>query len=258
MLGRVTIHVRELVGADEAEAATRLLAEIWGTPYAAAPIPGDVVLSISAWGGCVLGAFDGDDLVGVTVGIAAAPHSGTLASLIAGVRQSHHGAGVGQRLKAGQRAWAADRDVTGIEWTYDPLVRRNALFNLNRLGVEVVRYDVEHYPPIPDGINADDPTDRLLVRLDVRDAAPREVADERAAQVDAVVVLDEGPDGHPRAHERPDDRAWLAGTPTDIETLRRTDPAAGLAWRLALREVFRTGRHPTGLTAGGAYLMETP
>ncbi|MDO5627004.1 MAG: GNAT family N-acetyltransferase [Mobilicoccus sp.] len=253
----MSIHVRELAGPDEAEAATVLLAQIWGTSYDASPIPGDVVLSISAWGGCLLGAFDGEDLVGVTVGIAAAPHSDTLASLIAGVVQSHHGRGVGGLLKKAQRAWAAERGVEGIEWTYDPLVRRNAHFNLNRLGADVVRFDVERYPPIPDGINAGDPTDRFLVRLDVREAAPRDPADARATQLDAVTVLDADERGHPRTHLRPADRAWLVGTPADIETLRRADPAAGLAWRLAARDLFTTDRTVTGFTAGGAYLMET-
>lgn len=251
------IQVRALTGADEAEAATRLLARVWSTAYESSPIPGDVVMSISAWGGCLLGAFDGDELVGVTVGIAAAPHSSTLASLIAGVVPEAAGRGVGQLLKAAQREWAAERGVRAIEWTYDPLVRRNAHFNINRLGADIVEYDVEHYPPIPDGINADDPTDRLLARLDVADAAPREPASEEGA----VVVLDEGPDGLPRLHDRPADRAWLVGTPTDIETLRRADRDASLAWRLAAREIFLDAfanphRTVTGFTAGGSYLLE--
>lgn len=257
MLGGVNIDVRPLIGPTEAEAATRLLAEVWGTPYESSPIPGDVVRSISAWGGCLLGAFDGEDLVGVVVGIAAAPHSDTLASLITGVVPRAAGAGVGRLLKSAQREWAAERGVAGIEWTYDPLVRRNAHFNLDLLGADVVRYEVEHYPPIPDGINAGDPTDRLLVRVDVRSAAPRDPADDLAARLGAVVVLDEGDDGRPRLHDRPEDAAWLVGTPSDVETLRREDRDASLAWRQAAREVFRAGadRVVAGFTRSGAYLL---
>ncbi|WP_052466037.1 hypothetical protein [Mobilicoccus massiliensis] len=252
----MSIEVRELHGRDEAEAATSLLAAVWGTPYESAPIPGDVVMSIGAWGGCLLGAFDGDELVGVAVGIAAAPHSDTLASLIAGVLPKAAGTGVGRALKDAQRRWAAERDVARIEWTYDPLVRRNAHFNLNRLGVGIAAFHVEHYPPIPDGINEGDPTDRLLARWDVRDAAPREAVDDDATR--AVVVLEEDGRGWPRLHERPRDRAWLVGTPADIESLRRADPEAGLAWRHAMREVFLAGLGPdarravTGFTRGGA------
>lgn len=260
MLGHMTIEVRELTGPDEAEAATWLLANVWGTPYEGAPIPGDVVMSISAWGGCLLGAFDGDRLVGVTVGIAAAPRSTTLASLIAGVLPEAHGQGVGRALKEAQRAWAAQRGVEGIEWTYDPLVRRNAHFNLNRLGADIVHYDVEHYPPIPDGINGGDPTDRCLARWDVASAERREPADARAAQIDAVPVLTESEDGTPVLADRPADRAWLVGTPTDIETLRPTRREVSLDWRYAMRQVFlaaaETDRRVTGFTTTGAYLME--
>lgn len=277
MLGPVDIDVRELRGRDEAEAATHLLAAVWGTPYESAPIPGDVVASISAWGGCLLGAFAGDDLVGATVGIAAAPNSPVLASLIAGVLPQAKGLGVGRALKTAQREWAAERGVTAIEWTFDPLVRRNAHFNLVRLGADIASYHVEHYPPIPDGINAGDPTDRLLARWDVRDAAPRTALDPADLLAEgAVIVLEEGEDGRPRRHQvgddapdhvsddAPDDAAttWLVGTPRDVETLRTADRDASLEWRRALREVFLAafegGRRVTGFTTSGAYALAPP
>ena len=261
------VVVRELRGPQEAEAAAHLMAAVWGTPLEAAPIPGDVVASISSWGGCLLGAFAGEDLVGVTVGIAAAPNSTTLASLIAGVLPQAKGLGVGRALKAAQREWAARRGVTHIEWTYDPLVRRNAHFNLVRLGADIASYHVEHYPPIPDGINAGDPTDRLLARWDVRDAAPRTArpTDDLLAE-GALVRLAEGEDGRPRRHDpRPEDdgdAAWLVGTPTDVETLRTTDRAASLEWRRALREVvleaFADDRRITGFTTTGDYVLTRP
>lgn len=253
MLGGVNLDVRSLSGTTEAEAATILLADVFGATYDSAPIPGDLMASISAWGGCVLGAFADGELVGVVVGIAAAPHSDTLASLVAGVRPGAAGTGVGQALKQAQQRWAAQRGVAGIEWHYDPLVRRNAHFNLVRLGADVVGYHVERYPPIPDGINANDLTDRFLVRLDVAQGGPREPV---VPGEDAVVVLEEGEDGAPRAHDRPRDRPWLVGTPADIETMRRKHPERSRAWRLALREVFLDGeRRVAGLTRDGFYLL---
>lgn len=250
------ISVRPLESPGDAEAVSRLFARVWDTSDEASPLPGDVIVAMSAWGGCVLLAFDGDDLVGATVGVAAAPHSDTLASLIAGVSPQAAGRGVGRALKEAQRQWAAERGVAGIEWTYDPLVRRNAHFNLIRLGADVVTYHVEHYPNIPDGINDGDPTDRLLVRLDVHTATPRPPADSIADAAGAVAVLTEGDDGRPRAGERPSDRPWLVATPTDVEALRRSDPDASLAWRLAMREILTApGRSVTGFTSTGAYLV---
>ena len=50
-----------------------------------------------------------------------------------------------------------------IVWTFDPLVRRNAMFNLARLGARATRYEVDFYGPVRDAINGEDETDRLVV-----------------------------------------------------------------------------------------------
>jgi len=258
--GPPEIEVRELAGREAAEAVTHLLAAVWGTPYESAPIPGDVVASVATWGGCLLGAYVDGELVGATVGIAAAPNSATLASLIAGVLPHAKGLGVGRALKTAQREWAAARGVTAIEWTYDPLVRRNAHFNLVRLGADITSYHVEHYPPIPDGINDGDPTDRLLARWDVRDAAPRTPAEaDDLLAGGATLVLEEGDDGGPLRHGAPGQGLWLVGTPRDVESLRSAHRAASLDWRFAMREVFldacAQGRRVVGFTRSGAYVL---
>ena len=53
--------------------------------------------------------------------------------------------------------------MSKIVWTFDPLVRRNALFNLARLGARTTRYEVDFYGPVRDAINGEDDTDRLVV-----------------------------------------------------------------------------------------------
>ena len=42
-------------------------------------------------------------------------------------------------MKLHQRAWAAASGLTWITWTFDPLVRRNAWFNIEVLGAHVAR-----------------------------------------------------------------------------------------------------------------------
>ena len=58
-----------------------------------------------------------------------------------------------------------------MTWTFDPLVRRNAHFNLAVLGATVDEYLVDFYGPLPDAVNAGDESDRLLVVWPVGDAA---------------------------------------------------------------------------------------
>ena len=74
---------------------------------------------------------------------------------------------VGYALKLHQRAWALQRGIATITWTFDPLVRRNAYFNLAKLGVRATRYLPNFYGAMQDPINAGDDTDRLLVDWDL-------------------------------------------------------------------------------------------
>ena len=84
-------------------------------------------------------------------------------SHITGVLPDHQSQGLGRVLKQHQREWALARDVGHITWTFDPLVARNAHFNLRVLGTRVTEYLVNHYGPMDDGVNRGDETDRIMV-----------------------------------------------------------------------------------------------
>ena len=87
-----------------------------------------------------------------------------MAAVLDGYRDQH----IGAALKLHQRAWALDHGIDTIVWTFDPLVRRNVRLNLLKLGADVDGFEVDFYGSMDDGINTDDPTDRLFAwwRLD--------------------------------------------------------------------------------------------
>src|SRR3712207_7442617 len=64
------------------------------------------------------------------------------------------------RSKLHQRAWAIARGVHEVAWTFDPLVARNAWFNLTKLGARATEYLPNFYGPMDDGINGADESDR--------------------------------------------------------------------------------------------------
>ena len=107
-----TALTADLLGRDfvqQAVLAAALLAEIWGVPVAETPVPIDLMVAFTHAGGCVLGAWVDDALIGVTVGFAGAPGSDRIYSYIAGVTRGFAGAGVGRhrhqrRLPARARA----------------------------------------------------------------------------------------------------------------------------------------------------------
>ena len=88
-----------------------------------------------------------------------------LYSVVAGVHPGHQAGQVGFALKQHQRAWALARDLDLITWTFDPLVRRNAYFNLAKLGAEVTGYHEDFYGPMHDALNQGDESDRCVVVL---------------------------------------------------------------------------------------------
>jgi predicted GNAT superfamily acetyltransferase len=78
--------------------------------------------------------------------------------------------GVGSALKARQRELASERGIQTIAWTFDPLVPRNAYFNLVKLGVEVVEFVENLYGEILAPTGEVSQSDRLVVRSRINEA----------------------------------------------------------------------------------------
>ena len=88
------------------------------------------------------------------------------------LRRLRQARGIGRALKAHQREWAFAREVGTITWTFDPLIARNAHFNLAVLGARVTDYLVDHYGDMGDAINSGDESDRLHVAWHLASPVP--------------------------------------------------------------------------------------
>ncbi len=240
-----------LAGVQEAAA---LFAQVWRTDAGTPPLAAEVMRAVEHAGGYVFGAYLDDRLVGASSGFLGL--DGTTAVLhshISGVNEPCRG--IGLALKLHQRAWALGRGISSITWTFDPLVRRNAWFNLAKLGATGVEYLVDFYGPMRDGVNGGESSDRLFTRWELT-AAPAAVA----VGSDAVVVLDER-DGLPwiPPTAATETSTLLIRLPADVEAMRISAPAAARAWRIALRETlvpaFADGRTVRGITRDGCLLL---
>lgn len=259
------VSLRELTGLDQLEAVVGLYADIWGRGKNP-PMSVELLRAFSKAGNYVSGAYDGDRLVGACVGFFHAPAEDALHSHIAGVSRAAVGRSVGFALKLHQRAWAMRRGVSEIVWTFDPLVSRNAYFNLSKLAAEPAEYLTNFYGAMLDTINGDGDSDRLLMRWRLHDAAvvaasagtPLAVsaADELAAGATAGVSV--GGDGGPVVGSL-DAGTVLVAVPPDIGALRLTDPAMAARWRVAVREALsalvRDGSRVTGFDRDGWYVV---
>lgn len=265
---------------EESRAAAELWRTVWGGD--AYPVQAALVLAQVHAGGYASGAWLGDRLVGASLGLLGPPDHPVLHSHITGVVGEAAGRGIGLALKQHQAAWCRDHGIATVTWTFDPLVARNAWFNLSRLGVEVQGYVVDHYGEMPDDRNRGQGSDRLLVAWDVRttedgdpDHPPSDVEQEEpplhvpAGEVaggtgpDVGCAVTVGRDGQPVTHV-PTGDDLLVALPTDIEAIRRRDPALAIRWRHAVRDAMAPrltpnpdgGRPPwavAGFTRDGAY-----
>ena len=231
-----SIEIRELHGADALGGAATVLQQVWGS---SSPIVGfELLRAIEHSGGYVAGAFDGDRMVGASFGWLAR-HDGrpALHSHITGILPGARHHGVGRAIKMHQRDWARAAGVEWITWTFDPLVRRNAWFNIEVLSARIATYIENFYGAMDDAMNGTDESDRLV----------------------AAWPVDESTVGEPTHGSG---ESLLVPTPHDIVIVRRTDPVAAHDWRLRVRTelggALAAGHTVTGFTRDGSYIVERP
>jgi len=248
------VEVRVLSGAG-LEGATEVWRAVWEEPV----MERHLLTALVHAGNYVAGAFVGDRIVGATAGFFGPPANATMHSHVAGVVPGLASAGVGTAMKLHQRAWCLDRNVDTMTWTFDPLVARNAAFNVRRLGATLDRYLVDFYGAMTDGVNAGQGSDRILVRWAL--AAPLPTAPRDPQPATAILDVGEGLAPVVGAVPAPASAVSLL-VPSDIEGMRRDNPELAVRWRIALREAmlerWEAGWRPTAVGRDGRYLMEAP
>lgn len=219
-----------------------------------------ILIIIHKTGGEVLGAFDGERLVGFIWGYGGyVAHRPRLVSDMMAVDPAWRG-GVGWSLKALQAALALQDGFPEVVWTVDPLRAANAHLNFERLGAYSNEYLLDFYgADFAEGLYAGLPSDRLVVTWPIA-----------TAEVAARLVAPYVPRDPASLSTLPDvgvttlSRARLA-IPTDIDALLASNPAEGRAWRFTLRaaleHAFGSGYAITGYSgrredALGYYLLE--
>ncbi|MFJ8361402.1 chorismate synthase [Streptomyces sp. NPDC093984] len=255
------VTVRTVQDVTGIAAVADFFSDVWRTPRQAPPLPAEVMHSLVHAGGAVHAAhtLDGDRLAGACVAVFGPPAAADAYSLLAAADR-----GVGYAVKQAQRSWLLEHGARTLRWTFDPLVGRNARFNLVKLGARGTEYLVDFYGRMADGVNEGDESDRLTVTWDLtahreggetgegretgegsETGEGRETGDRAAAPVTHLA-----PDGAPLARRSHDDRQVWCRVPDDIVALRAADPALALRWRHAVRDVF-TGAFAEGFTATG-------
>jgi predicted GNAT superfamily acetyltransferase len=209
------VEIVEVLGSDEAAAAQAMFSATWGEGRGADT---STLQAIAHAGNPLLLARREGDVLGALFSFLGWDGGLHVHSHMAAVDTGTRSSGVGFALKLAQRAVCLEHDVREIRWTYDPLIRRNARFNLWKLGARVSAFHPDFYGVLDDAINGTDRSDRFEVSW-LLDSPEVEDVLVKAARPPAT-----GPDD--------------LELPVDFEALRHDDPTAAIEVRDRSRSLF--------------------
>lgn len=236
---------RHLQGPSDLRAAEALQQEVMGVSDRDLQSAG-LMACIPMTGGHILGATEGDRLIGYVAGYGGyVDGTPLLLSDLMVVHPASRG-GVGSALKSLQAVVARRGGFPRIRWTVDPLRSLNARLNFHRLGATAMTYLTDAYGEgYASGLYGGLPTDRLVVDWDI---ASQRVSDRLRGR---PILPPTGP-----VHRIP--------VPIDIDAVVASDRARAMRWRHDLRHQLVTafsrglticGFDGTSASPTGAYLL---
>jgi chorismate synthase len=250
--GVVIRHVRTH---EEFAACVQLQRATWGADFNEV-VPASMLKITQRLGGVTAGAFTDDGaLLGFVFGITGVEdgHIVHWSDMLA-VRDDVRGNGVGRRLKEFQRDVVRTMGVTRMYWTFDPLVARNAHFNLNRLGARVFEYVPDMYGNNTGSVlHSGFGTDRFIVTWSLTAQGPDASSggnvpseSQPLPPMSSIPSLNPMFDASPV--EREDHATHIASSrppllrveiPSDIFEVNAASPATAKRWRAVTRAAFQ-------------------
>jgi predicted GNAT superfamily acetyltransferase len=238
-----SIVIRDLVSLADYDACVELQDETWGRGFSER-VPGAILQVAQHIGGVAAGAFDQSGLlIGFVFGMTGVKTGAVVHwSDMLAVRAEARGLRIGERLKLYQRDKVAALGVSKMFWTADPLVARNAHFNINLLGAAPVEYHQNLYGANTGSVlHGAMPTDRFVYHWMVGTANALPNLSGTPAPGDqslqSVVKIDHTGRPHHVAQNSGAENVIVA-IPNDLSEIQSRDASLALAWRFTVREAI--------------------
>ena len=245
-----TITVREFTSLADYDACVALQDATWGAGFSER-VPGAILRVSQKIGGVSAGAFADDGrLLGFVFGMTGLKDGALVHwSDMLAVTPEARGHNLGERLKQYQRDAVRALGVATMYWTADPLVARNAHFNINRLGAFPSDYVENMYGANTGSVlHGAMPTDRAVYRWDLVAGQSGTHTGEPLAGDDVIPgAITIAADGTPSAVSGERARIVRVHVPHDLTVVQAESMARAREWRLAVRAAF-TARLGRGFT----------
>ncbi len=247
------VALRPLTSLEDAEDILHVMIETWGEHQL---IPREMLRALGDSANPPYGAYADEGMVGYVLGWIAADECDGLivhSHMLAAVPTRRH-RGVGYALKLAQRAQALELGIKVVRWTFDPMIARNAWFNLGKLRAVADRFHRDFYGAMTDVVNRGERSDRLVIRWPL-ETEPAPISAEGAA-----VLLRSDERGAPEPGELPaDGRPVIVEVPREHTELRIADPELAKRWRDAaagaIEACLATGRIARTFTPDSRYVF---
>jgi predicted GNAT superfamily acetyltransferase len=248
--------IRKIEGQQEVLNIQYLHRTIWGLDDLEV-IPGHILLAIQKANGLGLCAYSGKEPVGFIfgfLGMSPQDHIYLHMHNIA-VLEAYRNQGIAFQMMLEARDQMLARGIERIDWTYEPLESRNANLYMNKLRCIGKRYVHNYYGFMPDQLNEDMPSDRLIAEWWLKD---KRVIDCLSATSKGQSRPDAPNQGvlnrtiiGPLGLRKPEKVSWdvnciARGTPsfvyieipTNFQEIRQQNFDLALEWRLSLRDLL--------------------
>ena len=252
------LTIRHLESPEEITAVEKLQKQIWSGSDIEV-VPTHMLLAAVHGGGILLGAYDGDDLVGFVFGFPGHELKADRMELLhcshmAGILPDYRDSGVGFLLKRAQWQMVRRQGIERITWTYDPLQSRNAKLNIAKLGAVCNTYYPNYYGELRDEINQGMPSDRFQVdwwlnssrgkrRLSKSPRKKLDLAHYLSANITRLNETQLNLAGliapHPIEISVSSEPLLLLEIPANFPAIKIADPVLALEWRMHTRTIFQ-------------------
>lgn len=210
-------------------------------------VPSNIIHAMIVAGGVAIGAYDREQLIGMSMSL---PYYRSaivaLWSHMTGVHPAYQSQHIGFKLKQMQRVWALENGYKQIRWTFDPLQRGNANFNMAVLGATANVYHNDLYGNQLGNLNAGLPTDRVEVMWQLEDTrvarlstGQEQVPVTREYSDDNFILFVKDEKVHVDPPESIDPFSWyFMEIPMDINTLKQTNLQFARDWQIEIRNLL--------------------
>ena len=233
------MKISEVHDPDEVRQIVPIIKSAWGFRELDSLVK-DIVVAMKFHGGVVIGAYEGDRLVGMNFGFPGRRNNyDYFYSHMTGVLEGKKYSGIGYSLKMYQKEWARSHGYEMVAWTYDPLMSLNANFNIHKIGAFSRTFLTNFYGEMEDSINAGIRTDRFVAELWLDYERPN-------LQEDAEVALDRNGKVSPElARIAESGKVAFVYIPENFNAVKRSGIPEATRWRdstkKALELLFGSG-----------------